>query len=485
MNILKTAIFSSVLFLLISTPILAVEYGGVGGIPAYPREDNPRTESIFVYENAPGSIVNDGVVVVNNSDEKKTVRVYATDTTPSSGGGFACKQYLEEVTEEGLWFELEQDEVILEAKTNVIVPFTVTIPNDVTVGEHNACIVIQEKKPDSTSDGVNLSFRAAIRAMVTVPGDIIRKLAISNFSFEKIGEGKNALNLILSNTGNVSLDTNIKILAKNILTSDLLCSSQGEYSILHNTAQEFNYDLENNIWGGIYRATAEVTYNGNSGDETLTSDLLFFIMPSLYVTGLYLITLIVIVAILVLMISRKRRMAAIMKHAEKYTVQEGDSITSVASNRQVDWKLLAKINHKKAPYELTVGEGLLIPMFRKKNDKAEQKLPEKPVELVTGDTMKQQPTEENRQNLGTREALIQDAVVPGSPAMMPAPKMTAPVLQPVPQPVSQPAIAQNPPTVVLPSLEPIPPEMPTQVQQPQDGSAPVNPPSAQTPPVTL
>ena len=135
MKKLKTALPLGILiFMFIITPVLAIEYGGIGGRPAYPDPDNERTESIFIFETAPGATEEDGVVVINNTEEEKTILVYATDTTPSSGGGFACKQYAEEVTEEGSWFELAKDEMTLESGTNQIVPFTVSIPEDIDVG---------------------------------------------------------------------------------------------------------------------------------------------------------------------------------------------------------------------------------------------------------------------------------------------------------------------------------------------------------------
>lgn len=63
----------------------AIEYGGFGGRPAYPRADNPRTESIFVHTLEPGAVQKEGITVINNSSESKTVLIYAADSTPSTG----------------------------------------------------------------------------------------------------------------------------------------------------------------------------------------------------------------------------------------------------------------------------------------------------------------------------------------------------------------------------------------------------------------
>jgi hypothetical protein len=155
----KNPDYKYVLITIFISPSNAIEYGGIGGRPAYPREDNTRSESIFIYENAPGSVVKDGIVIVNNTASTKSILVYATDTTPSSGGGFACKQLSEEVINEGTWYKLEKSEVTVESGKNEIVPFTLTIPDDVSVGEHNACIVVQEKKEESSNAGINLNVR--------------------------------------------------------------------------------------------------------------------------------------------------------------------------------------------------------------------------------------------------------------------------------------------------------------------------------------
>lgn len=64
--------------------VFAIEYGGFGGRPAFPREDNARTESIFIHTLEPGITQKEGVKVVNNTQEKKTFIIYGSDSTPST-----------------------------------------------------------------------------------------------------------------------------------------------------------------------------------------------------------------------------------------------------------------------------------------------------------------------------------------------------------------------------------------------------------------
>ena len=74
----KTALLTLLLLSLIYSTVFAIGQDGIGILPAYPREDNERTQSIFIFESAPGTTINDGVVVMNNTTDTKTILVYAT-----------------------------------------------------------------------------------------------------------------------------------------------------------------------------------------------------------------------------------------------------------------------------------------------------------------------------------------------------------------------------------------------------------------------
>ncbi len=425
----KTALLTLLLLSLIYSTVFAIGQDGIGILPAYPREDNERTQSIFIFESAPGTTINDGVVVMNNTTDTKTILVYATDTTPSSDGAFACKQLSEDIVNEGTWYKLEESEVTLEPNTNIIVPFTVTIPEDVSVGEHNACIVVQEKKEAENNAGVNLSFRAAIRSVVTIPGDMLKKLEIEDFFYTKNEGGKNQLTVTLANSGNVSLDTSIKIDVNNLISSKLFYSNTSEFTILNSNQQTFNFDIENNPWGGIYKAIVTITFDGQNGPETLTKELTFVIVPSVYAMALYASVLIILITAILLLSGSKRKYKMAVRDSEEYIVKEGDTLNSIAKDHNVKWKLLAKINGKKAPFEVKVDERLKIPMVKGKEKTqetplmAENNLPnERPVIPTTSI-----PTFNNQQ-----------------PKVGVEPVQTPPATQPAPFVVSEPISNQQP-----------------------------------------
>ena len=86
---------------------LAVEYGGIGGRPAFPKDDVPRSKSIFIHTLEPGASTTDGLQVINNGDQTVTLAIYAADSVPSTDGGFACRQRSEPKNGSGKWINLE------------------------------------------------------------------------------------------------------------------------------------------------------------------------------------------------------------------------------------------------------------------------------------------------------------------------------------------------------------------------------------------
>lgn len=51
---LRSVLAAIVVAISFTNSLHAIEYGGSGGKPAYPRPDNKRTESIFIHTLEPG-----------------------------------------------------------------------------------------------------------------------------------------------------------------------------------------------------------------------------------------------------------------------------------------------------------------------------------------------------------------------------------------------------------------------------------------------
>lgn len=253
------------ILLLAAAPVSAIEYGGFGGRPAYPRADNPRTESIFVHTLQPGDIQEEGVLTVNNTAGQKTMLVYAVDSTPSTGGAFACAQASDAKKDTGAWITLEKSEVTLEPGANELVPFTISIPQNAGVGEHNGCIVMQEKKEKAQAgSGASLSFRTGLRVAITIPGELTRKLELVGFTVTKGKDNSFLLHPQVKNTGNVSIDANARVITRYFFGLTYFTHG-GQYPILRGETSDWNFELKKPFWGGWYRSSFIVEYDENPG----------------------------------------------------------------------------------------------------------------------------------------------------------------------------------------------------------------------------
>jgi len=316
----KILLVASVVAMLSLLPVYsaqAIEYGGVGGKPAYPVASNPRTDSIFVHTIEPGATQDDGVLVVNNSPDTKTLLVYATDSTPSTDGAFACKQFSEEKTDVGAWITLAKSEVTLLAGSKEIVPFTIHPPLTAGVGEHNGCILVQEKKAETTGQtGAVLSTRTGLRVAITIPGDIVRKLEIGALTITS-SEAGFSLHPSVKNTGNVSIDADVQVVTRNLI-GRTYSSNGGEFPILRGETAQWNFDLKKSFWGGWYRSTPSVAYDesakagiGLKSGQPLTTlaglPVWFFSFPTPAGLAIEIAVLLLIVIGLILVVRKVRK----------------------------------------------------------------------------------------------------------------------------------------------------------------------------------
>ena len=358
--------------ILFSGNVFAIQYGGFGGRPAYPRADNPRTESIFIHTLNPGDKQAEGLLAVNNSPEKKTMLIYAVDSTPSTGGAFACKQFGQDKKDVGAWITLKKSEVTLDPGTNELIPFEIVVPKSASVGEHNGCIIIQEKKEKvEGKSGVNLSFRTGLRVAITVPGELKRNIEIIGFSVTPRNNGGFFLRPQVKNLGNVSVDADVQVTTRYFF-GPVYIKHGGQYPILRGETSDWNFELKKPFWGGWYRSSFVVEYDANSqagvgvkSGEALTRisgpSVYFFSFPTLAGLAIELSVLLLIVLGVVLLLFSRKRERWIKENWVSYKVKPGEDIKSLAEKFDVSWKLLARVNKLQPPYALKSEGKIKVP----------------------------------------------------------------------------------------------------------------------------
>lgn len=222
----------------------AIEYEMLGGKPANPDPSVENSSSWFIYKLSQGEVKEDAIEVANLYEKSWEALIYAADTTKSSSGGFALKQFSEPKTEVGSWvrfypndppkvfqglFEENGKKILslctmsreelkdkigeknllensltdlgtwcigeesvkreLKSKERFNIPFIIKIPENADAGEHTGGILIQKANPETQENGsgssIKLTTRVGVRIYETVPGEVIRKLEIKNFKIIK------------------------------------------------------------------------------------------------------------------------------------------------------------------------------------------------------------------------------------------------------------------------------------------------------------
>lgn len=184
--------------------VYGAAFGGLGIRPANSDPVNPVTESWFIYNLLPGESRQDGVIISNTSDKVLMGKIYPVDATTTVDGAFALRGENEQRDDVGSWVSLEKDRVRVAPESEEEVLFTISIPEGAVVGDHLGGIVLENLEMGK-GKGVNVITRVGARIYQTVPGDLMKRLVLKDFSWELV-EDKPIFYFDLENQGNVHLD---------------------------------------------------------------------------------------------------------------------------------------------------------------------------------------------------------------------------------------------------------------------------------------
>lgn len=254
----------------IATPLFATT--GIGGRPANPDVNNPRTQSIFIHQLSGGQSTRDQLQVTNGTDEAADIEVYAVDGTATATGDMTCEQQSEQRDGAGGWLSLDKGVLHLAAKQSAPVDFTITVPKDADVGEHAACLVVQRKvAAQQTQGGIQLQTRQAVRVAIIVPGNIHREISIKQFTAEHVAN-KQQYNIVLANAGNVSADVQVELRVKDG-SGAVVYKNGGQYPMIANKEKVLRFDSQlAPFWGGQYTAELTISYDKRAGKFGVSED---------------------------------------------------------------------------------------------------------------------------------------------------------------------------------------------------------------------
>ena len=211
------------------------------------------------------------------------------------------------------WVTLPFDVVTLEPQVNVTIPFTITVPNDVALGEYNVKIFLSTDEgftSDTESFTVtNLGSGPAILIRIGEESELIESADLIRFTTDKFLYETPPVKFLteIENTGNTHITPSGEIVISNIFGEEIarlpfnpsnlstIRSKASEYEVSWDTSRKF-FNADGSVMIGPLKANLLIQYRTiDPGFYPLTSETTFWIIPwKLILAIIVAITLIVI-----------------------------------------------------------------------------------------------------------------------------------------------------------------------------------------------
>ncbi|RFA15383.1 hypothetical protein B7R21_05040 [Subtercola boreus] len=172
----------------------------------------------FEYALAPGAVVDDAFEVTNNGITPLLLKVYAADAFTTREGTIDLLAGGEPSVDSGTWVTLGASDITLTPGQVMVIPFTITVPQDARPGDHPTGIVSSILSTDAGAE-VQVDRRLGSRMYIRVDGDLAPAATVSGLTVDYSGSwnplavGALDVSYTLSNTGNtrVTALTNLTV----------------------------------------------------------------------------------------------------------------------------------------------------------------------------------------------------------------------------------------------------------------------------------
>jgi hypothetical protein len=174
--------------------------------------DGPDGRRWVDLELDPGASVDDHLAVTNFGDVPATFSLSAADGYLTRTGRFNMLPSDQESTDAGTWIDV-QETVEVPADETVVVPYTLTVPDNATPGDHPAGIAASISSTQAGEGGTNLGVesRVGFRITTRVTGEVQPALAVPDVSaaytasWNPFASGELRVTYDVANEGNIRL----------------------------------------------------------------------------------------------------------------------------------------------------------------------------------------------------------------------------------------------------------------------------------------
>lgn len=176
-------------------------------------ENGPDGRRVVDLEVDPGQSVTEHLAVRNLSEREATFALGASDGYYTATGRFTMLPQSEESVDAGTWVTIEPTVTLAPNETRVV-PFTVTVPDNATPGDHAAGVAasVRSSGADASGAQVGVDSRVGYRLSVRVTGELAPALSVGGVhadyvpSWSLFAPGRVEIAYEVSNTGNTALE---------------------------------------------------------------------------------------------------------------------------------------------------------------------------------------------------------------------------------------------------------------------------------------
>jgi hypothetical protein len=193
---------ASILFVLIG--LFGVQISVAASIKAAPStsDENRYQEEWFSYKLTPGQTITDSLKVKNDALVPLNIGVSAYDYQPTAQGSFGLSLVgQDQATQVGQWIDIPSKVVSVPARDYVEIPFSLTIPADIAIGQYAGGITAQILQESMSPVAVDLLQGTRVYITVVSSED-------SEASLQDLPMGYKATDLKLINPGAFDESTN-------------------------------------------------------------------------------------------------------------------------------------------------------------------------------------------------------------------------------------------------------------------------------------
>ncbi|WP_157416669.1 WxL protein peptidoglycan domain-containing protein [Agromyces allii] len=164
----------------------------------------------YAYEVEAGETIDDALVIANHDVVPVELDVYAADAFTTSDGQLDVATRDVRPRELGAWAVPAADRVTVQPGEAVEVPFTITVPDNATPGDHAGGILTALATPEA-DEGLTVDRRLGIRIHLRVGGELAPGLAVDDLhvdysgTLNPFGTGAATVSYTVRNAGNTRL----------------------------------------------------------------------------------------------------------------------------------------------------------------------------------------------------------------------------------------------------------------------------------------